>query len=243
MLSLLALMATFACDDKPASAPNTPKAASTPVATTSSPPQARPEPTRWSFDGLAAGTLPSGWIAVTGRWQVTEQNALRQVAENETRVFNLVLADARAKDLSLRVKVRAVSGKTDQGGGLVWRALDPKNYYIARYNPLEKNFRAYAVRGGTRTQLASADVELPGDARIALEVRMLGDHLEASINGKKYLDVRDTTFSGSGAIGLWTKADAVTEFDDLELEQWLTNCRRRSVARASAPWRADSHRV
>ena len=167
--------------------------------------------------GSPAKAKSPRWNSETGRWEKTS-NGLRQTAENPTSVYNVALADERAEDLVLRVRMRAISGKIDQGGGLIWRALDAKNYYIARYNPLEKNFRVYTVQDGRRKQLASAEVDIPGDAWHSLEVRMRGDHFEGRLDGKQYLDVRDTTFPRAGAVGLWTKADAVTEFEDFELE-------------------------
>jgi hypothetical protein len=163
------------------------------------------------------------------------QGTLRQLAENPTYVFNVLLSATRAKDIALSVRMRAVSGKIDQGGGVVWRAMDANNYYIARYNPLEKNFRMYTVKGGGRSQLASATVDLPATEWHSLEVRMMGDHFEGSLNGKKYLDHRDATFLEAGAIGLWTKADAVTHFDDLELSVLDEQSAKSSPATSAQP--------
>jgi hypothetical protein len=154
---------------------------------------------------------------VSGRWEITGEGTLRQLAENGRPVFNVLLTSSRFTDVTARVRLRAVSGAIDRGGGLVWRATDPKSYYLARYNPLEKNFRFYAVKAGVRTELASADLELAPDAWHTLEISMIGDRFQGRIDGKQYLDKRDSTFAGAGAIGLWTKADAVTEFDDLGL--------------------------
>lgn len=212
-------LVAIACDSEPSSRTpgrSVPAASVAPAAPSVS---AKPVPsTRWTFDDMAPGALPQGWRGATGRWEATADKTLRQLAENPTRVYNVLLADARARDLVLRVRMRAISGKIDQGGGLVWRARDTENYYIARHNPLEKNFRVYTVVAGKRTELASADVDRPRDTWYALEIRMTGDRFEGSIDGKRQLDVRDARFAGEGQIGLWTKADAVTDFDDLELE-------------------------
>ncbi len=114
------------------------------------------------------------------------------------------------------MRLFAVEGVDDQGGGVVWRARDGRNYYIARFNPLEDNFRVYHVVNGVRTQLQSADVKrTPGWH--ALRVRHVGDHISCELDGKELLDVKDRTFSEAGMIGLWSKADARSRFDELTL--------------------------
>jgi hypothetical protein len=218
---VLALPVAVGCKQKPAPTrdASAPEVGASAKAVGEAKPAAasEPLPRRWSFDDVTADALPAGWTAATGAWAAAEHGALRQVAESPPRVFNVLLTDTRARDFTLRVRIRALSGKIDQGGGVVWRASDADNYYVARFNPLEKNFRAYTMKRGTRSELASAEVNLPGDEWHTLEVRMVRDHIEGSIDGRKYLDLRDTTFPEAGAIGLWTKADAVTDFDDLEL--------------------------
>jgi hypothetical protein len=175
---------------------------------------------RWTFDDVAKSSLPTGFNVATGRWEVTEQRALRQLAQSPTSDLNVVLATgARTKDFSLRVRMRAVEGKTDRGGGVIWRARDARNYYVARYNPREKNFRAYSVVGGVSKELASATVELDGHAWHTLETRVAADRIEGSIDGKRYLELYDRSLEGAGMIGLWTKGDAITDFDDLALTE------------------------
>ena len=104
----------------------------------------------------------------------------------------------------------------DQGGGLIWRARDPKNYYVARFNPLENNFRVYTVVDGNAPSFGRRS-HLRG-RWCRLRVTMKGDHIVCHQDGVKLLDVHDTTFPGPGKIGLWSKSDAQTEFDDLELQ-------------------------
>jgi hypothetical protein len=144
---------------------------------------------------------------------------LAQTAKNPNAVFNITLiAGTHAKDVDLSVRMKAIAEETDQGGGLVWRAKDKKNYYLARYNPLEDNYRVYKVVDGKRTLLQNADIpHAPGWH--TLKVEMEGDHIECSYDGQKYLDVKDATFTRPGQIGLWSKADAQSQFDDLRLEQ------------------------
>ncbi len=106
----------------------------------------------------------------------------------------------------------------DQGGGPIWRVLDEDNYYIARYNPMEENFRIYHVKNGLRTRIANARIKLPAGVWHKLKITHFDTKIEGYLNGKKLLEVTDKTFAGPGGIGLWTKADAVTLFDDLVID-------------------------
>jgi len=187
----------------------------------------------WNFDKDAPGGLPRGLTQEVGEWKVASDETapskgqvLAQTAKSAGSTFNVALTEVAAyQDLDLSVRIRAVAGQVDQGGGLVWRARDKASYYIARYNPLEDNFRVYKVVDGRRTQLGSADVDrVPGWREIRITMR--GDHIEGYLDGRKSLDVRDATFKDSGRIGLWTKADAQTHFDDLTV---------RSAGAASGP--------
>ena len=134
-------------------------------------------------------------------------------------MFNLCVArDTSFKDVALAVSFKAVKGNTDQGGGLVWRYLDANNYYVARMNPLEDNFRLFKVVNGKRLQIASKDsLEVPAGTWHKMTVTMKGDQIECTLNGKKYLEAKDGTFKKAGRVGLWTKADAQTYFDDLSV--------------------------
>jgi hypothetical protein len=116
------------------------------------------------------------------------------------------------------VRSRGVAGREDQGGGPVWRYQDTKNYYIARQNNLEDNYRVYKVVDGRRIQLGTADVTARTGTWHELKVTMADDHIECFFDGKKYLDVKDDTFKKAGKVGLWTKADAQTRFDDFVVE-------------------------
>jgi hypothetical protein len=174
----------------------------------------------WTFDDDTIGQIAKGFSNEVGQWTVVASDsgkALAQTAKNASAVFNLALAtDTSAKDLDVTVKMKAVAGELDQGGGLVWRAQDAKNYYVARYNPLEDNYRVYKVVDGKRTQFQNADIDHT-DGWHTLRVTMEGDHIQCFYDGKKHLDVNDATFPGAGKIGLWTKADAQSLFDDLTL--------------------------
>jgi hypothetical protein len=150
---------------------------------------------------------------------VSRPNVLRLAkTENSGQTYNLLVADEpRVADVDLRVHVRADSGEEDQGGGPVWRCQDENNYYICRLNPLEGNFRVYKVLAGKRTQLASADMEAETHRWYLLRAVMVGNRITCYVDGKHLLTAVDDTFVQPGQVGLWTKADAATSFDDVLL--------------------------
>ena len=174
----------------------------------------------WTFDDDASGQLAKGFTNEVGQWSVVASDkgkALAQSAKNPNAVFNITLiSDTNAKDVDLSVRMKPVAGETDQGGGLVWRAKDAKNYYLARYNPLEDNYRLYKVVNGKRTLILNADIT-HSDGWHTLRVTMSGDQIACYYDGKKYLESKDSTFPEAGKIGLWSKADAQSQFDDLTL--------------------------
>jgi hypothetical protein len=174
----------------------------------------------WTFDDNASGQIAKGFTNEVGQWSVVASDkgkALAQSAKNANAVFNITLiSDTNAKDVDLSVRMKAVAGETDQGGGLVWRAKDARNYYLARYNPLEDNFRLYKVVSGKRTLIQNADIT-HSEGWHTLRVTMSGDQMTCYYDGKKYLESKDTTFPEAGKIGLWSKADAQSQFDDLTL--------------------------
>jgi hypothetical protein len=177
----------------------------------------------WNFENDPVGAIAPGFAGEVGRWLVVspenQNHALLQAASSAGPVFNVALVkEAKASNLELSVRLRAVAGKEDQGGGLVWRAHDARNYYLARFNPLEDNFRVYKVVDGERTQLGSVDVKRP-EGWHKLTVRMAADHIVCTLDRTTRLDVHDSTFPGAGMIGLWTKSDARTQFDDLSIKE------------------------
>ena len=184
----------------------------------------------WTFDNEPEGQSPAGWLLCfthpeegKAHWTVTHDkkpmtgpNSLQLIAESGRPVYNLALAKGTSySDVDVRARLRPNSGKVDQGGGVVWRCKDADNYYICRFNPLENNFRVYSVIDGRRHQLQSVDVATePGKWR-AVRAKMIGDHIMCFLDGKKLLDVHDDAISAPGMIGLWTKADASSSFDNV----------------------------
>jgi hypothetical protein len=186
-----------------------------------------------SLANVPVGELPRDWVAAkTGEgpgsvWKVVEDanapadgKALAQTsADGPKKLFNLCFNDkVKFRDLDVSVAFKAVAGKIDQGGGLVWRYKDHNNYYLARMNPLEDNYRVYKVVGGKRSQLGSVDLKAaPGWHR--LRVVQQGNHIQCRFDGKLFLDVKDDTFRDAGHVGLWTKSDAQTHFADLRASE------------------------
>lgn len=186
------------------------------------------------FDDLPAGRLSEAWTpAATGEgelaWWViladesapSAPNVLAMTVSPHARdqTFNLCLNQSlRFRDGRLSVKLKADKGEVDQGGGPVWRARDEKNYYICRANPLESNFRVYKVVNGTRKQLAGASVDVPSGTWLSIEVEHIGNRIVCTLNGTTRIEATDDELQDEGAVGLWTKADALTRFDDLVIE-------------------------
>ena len=185
--------------------------------------------TVWDFENGTVGKLPAHWTATkTGKgegsvWKIAEDKTapkgpkvLAQTAEGPNALFNLCVADkSKFTEIDLSVSFKAVAGKKDQGGGPVWRFQDADNYYVCRMNPLEDNFRVYKVVEGKRKELGSADVKAASNEWHTIKVLHVGDHIQCWLNGKMLLDVKDDQFKGAGKVGLWTKADAQTYFDNL----------------------------
>ena len=185
----------------------------------------------WNFEGDAEQAVPAGWqAAATGgkpaNWRVAAVAGAAQGSKvvrlldptNQDEAFNLLLSAAPGPaDLSLRAWLRADAGKEDQGGGLLWRAADANTYYVTRWNPLEDNLRLYHVVKGVRTELASVDLWADPKAWHEIEVRNAGADIEVWFDRVRHIAHRDTTLTGPGRVGLWTKADAATSFDAVRL--------------------------
>ena len=189
--------------------------------------------TRLTFDSLADNAIPKGWkIEGTGQegplatWGAMADAtapsggrvlAMQRPNHDSPATFNLCWTDRSSfRDGTITVRFKAMTGMEDQGGGVIWRAQDRNNYYIARFNPLEDNFRIYTVKDGVRRMLANAKVALPAGAWHTLKIVQKGNRFEGWLNGQKLLEGSNDVFTAPGGVGLWTKADAVTAFDDFE---------------------------
>lgn len=185
----------------------------------------------WTFD--EAGPLPKGFsTAETASAGTPATWAIAQVGDapsppsvfgvvqtnNPKTAYNLAIVDdVSMADVDISVMVKAGTGELDQGGGPIWRITDADNYYIARWNPLENNARFYVVQGGVRSALAKVELELPTEEWHSLRVVHEGTHMQLFIDDEPVLQAEDAAHAGPGKIGLWTKADAATMFDDLSV--------------------------
>jgi len=132
--------------------------------------------------------------------------------------FPLCVVDTvKASDVELGVSFTPISGKIDQAAGLIFRVKDAKNYYVARANALENNVNLYHVVMGVRRQIAGVDVPVLAGKTQQLGVRIEGDTIKVSFEGRPLINVNDRTIQGSGAVGLWTKADSLTAFYELTI--------------------------
>lgn len=158
------------------------------------------------------------WTYAAGKWERRksgDSTVLAQTAETQPWAVAL-LEDRKYADVDVTVKFKPISGKEDASGGLIFRGKDAKNYFLVRANALENNFRLYTLKDGSRNQLASAKVDEPRlGAWSTIRVVAKGSRIQAYLNGKLQIDHEDKTYT-EGWVGLWTKADSVTEFDDLE---------------------------
>jgi|tagenome__1003787_1003787.scaffolds.fasta_scaffold20597580_2 hypothetical protein len=190
-----------------------------------------PRTTTWTFEADSPGKPPGGFsFARTGEgkqgsWIVrAEPDApsgkavLAQVDRDDTDYrFPLAVTGPELKDLRLTVKCKPVDGKVDQACGLVFRYKDENNYYITRANALENNVRLYHVKDGRRVQFAGWNGKVAKNTWHQLAVEARGEQMVVSFDGNRVIEASDGTFSNPGKVGLWTKADSMTLFDDLTL--------------------------
>jgi hypothetical protein len=183
------------------------------------------------------GRPPSGFtfgltarVGAPGSWVVQSEGRNRFLAQTgadatRSRFPVAVVSDTASADVDLSVRFRPVSGRVDQAAGLVWRYQDEDNYYLVRANALEDNVVAYKIERGRRTDLpvkgAGRTYGKPADVASGqwstLRVVATGPRFEVWLDGSKLYEVEDTTFTAAGRVGVWTKADSVTHFDDLTI--------------------------
>jgi hypothetical protein len=177
-----------------------------------------------TFDDMKVGATPPGWTATqtgsgTAKWSIerdgsapSKPNVLRQSGQATFPVC--FKNDTKIKDGFVEVKFKPVAGKEDQAGGVIWRLQDANNYYIARANALESNVTIYHTVNGHRTEKKRTDTAVATNQWHTLRVDFRGNHFTVTFDGKKAIKWNDDTFKEAGKVGVWTKADSVTEFDD-----------------------------
>lgn len=186
-----------------------------------------------SFESSETGAAPQGWTStLTGtgapKWTVesdaTAPSKSKVLRQSGRATYPLLLKnDTSIKDGFVEIKFKAVAGSQDRAAGIVWRAKDANNYYVARANALEDNVVLYRTVNGVRSPLDivgrkggyGIDAKVPSDTWHSLRVDFSGPRFRVSFNGKQLFEVEDATFADAGKVGLWTKADSVTLFDDI----------------------------
>ena len=177
-----------------------------------------------NFDNMNAGAAPPGWTATqtgsgSAKWSVekddsapSKPNVLKQ---SGVATFPVCFKnDTNLKDGFVEVRFKPVSGKEDQAGGVIWRVRDASNYYIARANALEDNVTIYHTINGSRVAFKSINTKVTSVVWHTLRVDFQGDKFIVSFDGKKVIEASDESFKDAGKVGVWTKADSVTLFDD-----------------------------
>ena len=177
-----------------------------------------------NFDNETPGTLPPHWVGTqtgrgTAKWSIekaddapSKPNVLKQSGEATFPVC--IKEDTQLKDGFVEVKFKPVAGKEDRAGGVIWRCKDADNYYIARANALEDNVTIYHTIGGRRVAFKSANTKVASGVWHTLRVDFRGSHFTVTYDGTKVIEADDTSFADAGKVGVWTKADSVTLFDD-----------------------------
>jgi hypothetical protein len=188
-----------------------------------------------SFESRQIGAAPEGWTAtLTGsgdpKWTVesdeTAPSKSKVLKQSGRATFPLLLKnDSNIKDGYIEVKFKAVAGSQDRAAGIVWRARDANNYYVVRANALEDNVVLYKTVDGVRSALDivgrkggyGVEERVPANTWHSLRVDFKAARFSASFNGKQLFEVEDVTFTDAGKVGLWTKADSVTLFDEVNI--------------------------
>lgn len=177
-----------------------------------------------AFDRDPIGATPAGWTCgLTGRgsprWTVeadatapSKPNVLKQ-SGNGTFPW-CARRDVSIADGFVEVQFKPMQSNNDRAGGVMWRWKDGDNYYVARANALENNVSLYHTTRGSRHTIQYVDAPVQANEWHTLRVEFIDKRMKVSLDGKLYIDVEDGHIAGAGAVGVWTKADSITAFDD-----------------------------
>ena len=177
-----------------------------------------------NFDDMKSGAAPAGWTATqtgsgTAKWAIEkDESALSKpnvLKQSGVATFPVCFKnDTNLKDGFVEVKFKPVSGKEDQAGGVIWRVQDANNYYISRANALEDNITIYHTINGKRVAFKNINTKVTSGVWHTLRVDFKGNKFTVTFDGNKVIDATDQSFTNAGKVGVWTKADSVTLFDD-----------------------------
>jgi hypothetical protein len=181
-----------------------------------------------TFDNFKTGAAPPGWTATqtgsgSAKWSVekddsapSKPNVLKQSGQATFPVC--IKNDTNLKDGFVEVKFKPVAGREDQAGGVIWRVQDANNYYIARANALEDNVTIYHTINGKRVAFKSINTKVTSGVWHTLRVDFEGNKFTVTFDGNRVIEATDESFANAGKVGVWTKADSVTEFDNFIYE-------------------------
>jgi len=177
-----------------------------------------------NFDKMTTGAAPAGWTATqtgsgTAKWAIekdesapSKPNVLKQSGQATFPVC--FKNNTNIKDGFVEVKFKPVAGKEDQAGGVIWRVQDANNYYISRANALEDNVTIYHTINGKRVAFKNINTKVTSGVWHTLRVDFAGNKFTVTFDGNKVIEATDESFANAGKVGVWTKADSVTLFDD-----------------------------
>jgi DNA-binding beta-propeller fold protein YncE len=192
-----------------------------------------------NFGSDTPGTVPKGWSVFmthpggAPKWEVVADKTapskkpyvVGQTSQSpdDNRFPLLIYDNSNVKDGEVSVSFKPISGKIDQGAGVVWRYQNPDTYYIARCNALEDNCVLYKVEKSQRIPLPPVGQPLntygiphhvPTGVWSTLRVTFKDSLFSVYVNGERIFDVDDKTFTEAGKVGLWTKSDSAMYFDN-----------------------------
>lgn len=177
---------------------------------------------QWTFDKEHAGKLPVGATVFAGSWAVRAEsdapsapNALCQAGYADYPALSL--SDKVYGDVTVTTRFKAISGNSDRAAGIIFRIQDKDNYYILRANALEDNVNIYKYVDGGRRVIQESSAKVTSRIWQELRLEVKGNHIRGFLNGKLAVEAMDNTFK-TGKIGLWTKADSVTCFDNVQVD-------------------------
>ncbi|QHT70909.1 hypothetical protein GXP67_31810 [Rhodocytophaga rosea] len=191
----------------------------------------------FTFEKDSVNELPHGWKNISGEWKVTddeENKVISQVAPKPKSYCNIAIIDTlQEKNIRISARMKFTGGKKERGGGIVWRYQDTKNYYLLWINPFNNCITEYRIKNGHRVELPIyGRTRLPDvPFKIALhkwyqiELQVIEDEYIFFIDGKELFRETDKAFTKEGYVGIWTKADAQTYFDNIEVQPLLFKVR------------------
>lgn len=183
---------------------------------------------RWNFDKDKTGSSPRVFATQLGLWGIrhdstapSQPNVYAQTSTKEIENYfpSSLIADSICKDFIAEVKIKPISGKLDQSGGFLFRGKDNNDYYVLRIEALRGSMAVYKTVHGKRSMIVWAKADIRSNTWQTLRISVKGDKIEGYVNGQRLLTLYDNTFLEGGSIGLWTKSDAVTHFDDLTISR------------------------